>query len=41
MNKLDQIYSESLSINDYSKSYIDYLTSVLNSIALSDIEEFV
>ena len=41
MNKLDQIYSESLSINDYSKSYIDYLTSVLNSIALSDIEKFV
>jgi len=41
MNKLDQIYSESLSINDYSKSYIDYLTSVLNRIALSDIEKFV
>jgi len=41
MNKIDQIYSESLSINDYSKSYIDYLTSVLNSIALSDIEKFV
>ena len=41
MNKLDQIYSESLSINDYSKSYIDYLTSVLNSIALSDIEKFI
>ena len=41
MNKIDQIYSESLSINDYSKSYIDYLTSVLNSIALSDIEKFI
>ena len=41
MNKLDQIYSESLSINDYSKSYIDYLTSVLNSISLSDIEKFI
>ena len=40
MNKIDQIYSESLSINDYSKSYIDYLTSVLNSISLSDIEKF-
>jgi len=40
-NKIDQIYSESLSINDFSKSYIDYLTSVLNSIALSDIEKFV
>ena len=41
MNKLDQIYSESLSINDYSKSYIDYLSSVLNNISLTDIEKFV
>ena len=41
MNKLDQIYSESLSINDYSKSYIDYLSTVLNNISLKDIEKFV
>ncbi len=41
MNKIDQIYSESLSINDYSKSYIDYLSSVLNNISLKDIEKFV
>ena len=41
MNKLDQMYSESLSINDYSKSYIDYLSSVLNNISLKDIEKFV
>ena len=41
MNKLDQIYSESLSINDYSKSYIDYLSSVLSNISLTDIEKFV
>ena len=41
MNKIDQIYSESLSINDYSKSYIDYLSSVLNNISLTDIEKFV
>ena len=41
MNKIDQIYNKSLSINDYSKSYIDYLTSVLNSISLSDIEKFI
>ena len=40
MNKIDQIYNKSLSINDYSKSYIDYLTSVLNSISFSDIEKF-
>ena len=41
MNNIDQIYSESLSINDYSKSYINYLTSVLNSISLADIKKFV
>ena len=41
MNKIDQIYSESLSINDYSKSYIDYLSSVLSNISLTDIEKFV
>ena len=40
MNKIDQIYNKSLSIDDYSKSYIDYLISVLNSISLSDIEKF-
>jgi D-sedoheptulose 7-phosphate isomerase len=41
MNNIDQIYSESLSINDYSKSYIDYLSSVLSNISLTDIEKFV
>ncbi len=41
MNKIDQIYSESLSIKDYSKLYIDYLSSVLNNISLKDIEKFV
>ena len=41
MDNIDQIYSESLSINDYSKSYIDYLSSVLNNISLTDIEKFV
>ena len=41
MNKIDQIYSESLSIKDYSKSYIDYLSSVLSNISLTDIEKFV
>ena len=41
MNNIDQIYSESLSINDYSRSYIDYLSSVLNNISLTDIEKFV
>ena len=41
MNNIDQIYSESLSIKDYSKSYIDYLSTVLNNISLKDIEKFV
>ena len=41
MNNIDRIYNESLSINDYSKSYINYLTSVLNSISLADIKKFV
>ena len=41
MNNIDQIYSESLSIKDYSKSYIDYLSSVLSNISLIDIEKFV
>ena len=41
MNNIDQIYSKSLNINDYSKSYIDYLSSVLSNISLTDIEKFV
>ena len=41
MNNIDQIYSESFSIKDYSKSYINYLSSVLSNISLTDIEKFV
>lgn len=41
MNNIDLIFSESLSIKDYSKSYIDYLSSVLSNISLTDIEKFV
>jgi D-sedoheptulose 7-phosphate isomerase len=41
MNKIDQIYSDSNSIKDYSRSYMQYLTSVLKSISLTDIEKFV
>ena len=41
MNNINKIYSESLSIKDYSKSYIDYLSSVLSNISLTDIEKFV
>ena len=41
MNNIDQIYSESFSLKDYSRSYIKYLASVLNNISLTDIEKFV
>ena len=41
MNKIDQIYINSHSIKDYSKSYIQYLTSVLKNISLVEIENFV
>ena len=41
MNKIDQFYSDSNSIKDYSMSYIQYLTSVLKTISLTDIEKFV
>ena len=41
MNKIDQIYRNSGSISDFSRSYFEYLTSVLNNISLSDIERFV
>jgi D-sedoheptulose 7-phosphate isomerase len=41
MNKIDQIYSSSNSIKDYSRSYLEYLASVLNNISLTDIEKFV
>ena len=41
MNKIDQIYSNSNSIKDYSRSYIQYLASVLKIIFLTDIEKFV
>ena len=41
MNKIDQIYSDSNSIKDYSRLYMQCLASVLKSISLTDIEKFV
>jgi len=41
MNKIDQIFSNTNSICDYSKAYIKYLSIVLNRISLTDIEKFV
>ena len=40
MNNIDQIYSSSNSIKDYSRSYMQYLTSILKRISLTDIEKF-
>ena len=41
MNKIDQIYKNSNSIEDYSKLYFEYLNTVLNSISLKAIDDFV
>ena len=41
MNKIDQIYSNSNSIKDYSRSYIKYLPFVLKNVSLTDIKKFV
>lgn len=41
MNKLDEIFSKEKTIKDFSKSYLDYLSSVLGKISLDDIEKFV
>jgi D-sedoheptulose 7-phosphate isomerase len=41
MNKVDQIYKNSNSIEDYSKLYFEYLNTVLNSISLKAIDDFV
>ena len=41
MNKINQIYKNSDSVQDYSKSYFEYLNAVLNSISLIAIDDFV
>ena len=41
MNNVDKIFNNSNSISDYSKSYLEYLTAVLNGISLSAIDDFV
>jgi D-sedoheptulose 7-phosphate isomerase len=40
MNTIEQIYSHSNSIKDYSRLYMQYLSSVLNNISLNEIESF-
>ena len=41
MNNVDEIFYKSNSVNDYSKSYLDYLNTVLNGISLTAIDDFV
>ena len=41
MNNVDEIFIKSNSVNDYSKSYLDYLNTVLNGISLTAIDDFV
>ena len=41
MNNIDKIFTKSSSVSDYSKSYLEYLTSVLNVISLTEIDNFV
>ena len=41
MNNVDKIFNNSNSVNDYSKSYLDYLNTVLNGISLTAIDDFV
>jgi D-sedoheptulose 7-phosphate isomerase len=41
MNNIDKIFIKSRSVSDYSKLYLEHLTSVLNGISLNEIENFV
>jgi D-sedoheptulose 7-phosphate isomerase len=41
MNNIDHIYENSSKISEFSKSYFEYLATVLNNISLNEIESFV
>jgi len=41
MNNVDKIFNNSNSVNDYSKSYLEYLNTVLKGISLTAIDDFV
>ena len=41
MNNIDKIFNKSNSVSDYSKSYLEYLATVLNGISLTEIDNFV
>ena len=41
MNNVDKIFNNSNGVSDYSKSYFEYLNTVLTSISFSEIDDFV
>jgi D-sedoheptulose 7-phosphate isomerase len=41
MNALDKIFLKEKSVKDFAKSYIEYLSSVLEKISLDEIEQFI
>ena len=41
MNNIDNIFEHSSNISEFSKSYFEYLGSVIHNISLSEIENFV
>ncbi len=41
MNKIDNIFTESTDIRDFSKKYSEYLSEIFNKIKLEQIEKFV
>jgi D-sedoheptulose 7-phosphate isomerase len=41
MNNIDNFFNNSNNVSDYSKSYLEYLTAVLNGISLGSIDDFV
>jgi len=41
MNNVDQIFASSKGVGDFAAGYLGYLSQVLNSIDISEIEQFV
>jgi D-sedoheptulose 7-phosphate isomerase len=41
MNKINEIYSNSIDIKEYSKAYFEYLSEILQNISLAEIDIFV
>ena len=41
MNNVDRLFSDSMNVKDFSKGYLNYLCSVLESISTDGIEDFI